>query len=169
LLPAPAPGFDQPLALLRACHERILRQCVTLDRLVVHLRSDGLTPAARRAAAEVYRYFSTAGQHHHEDEEQDLFPRLRAHADLAGLLTALAGDHRRMEALWQQLAPMLREPDDMPNLAVFEKLVAEFNALYVAHIERENRELLPRAEQLLSEDVLRELAARMAARRGVTL
>ena len=169
MLPVPAPGFDQPLALLRACHERILRQCATLAKLALHVRAEGPGPEAHRAAAEVYRYFSTAGQHHHEDEEQDLFPRLRAHADLAGLLTVLAGEHRRMEVLWQQLAPMLREPDGMPNIAVFEKLAAEFNALYAAHIERENRELLPRAEQLLSEDVLRELAARMAARRGVTL
>jgi hemerythrin-like domain-containing protein len=169
MLPAPAPGFDQPLAMLRACHERILRQCVTLDKLVAHLRSDGLTPAARQAAADVHRYFSTAGRHHHDDEEQDLFPRLRGRADLAELLAALARDHQRMEILWQELAPLLNAPGTIRDFDAFGKIVAEFTALYAAHIQRENSELLPRAQQLLSEDMQREIAARMAARRGVKL
>jgi hypothetical protein len=34
--------------MLRACHERIQRQCATLAKLAAHLRSDGLTEAARR-------------------------------------------------------------------------------------------------------------------------
>lgn len=169
MLPATAPGFDQPLAMLRACHERILRQCATLDRLVAHLRSDGLTPATHQAAADVVRYFSTAGRHHHEDEEQDLFPRLRAQPDLADLLAALTRDHQRMETLWQELAPLLSAPDKIHDLDAFGKLVGEFNALYAAHIQRENTELLPRAEQLLPEDTQRDIAARMAARRGITL
>lgn len=169
MLPAPAPGLDQPLAMLRACHERIQRQCATLTKLAAHLRSDGLTPAARQAAADVYRYFSTAGRHHHEDEEQDLFPRLRGQPDLTELLVALASDHRRMEALWAKLAPLLNAPETISDVDGFERLVAEFTALYAAHIARENSELLPRAEQRLSQDELRELAMRMAARRGVRL
>jgi len=169
MLPAPAPGLDQPLAMLRACHERILRQCTTLTRLAMHLRADGLTPAARQAAADVVRYFSTAGRHHHEDEEQDLFPRLRTHPDLAGLLAALASDHQRMEALWARLAPLLSAPETIRDFDAFGKLVSEFTALYTAHIETENRDLLPRAEQLLPEDALHQITARMAARRGVRL
>jgi len=55
------------------------------------------------------------------------------------------------------------------DLDGFGKLVAEFNALYTAHIETENRDLLPRAEQVLAEDALREITASMAARRGVRL
>lgn len=169
MLPAPAPGLDQPLAMLRTCHERILRQCATLTRLATHLRADGLTPAARQAAADVGRYFSTAGRHHHEDEEQDLFPRLRTYPDLAGLLAALASDHQRMEALWAGLAPLLSAPETILDVDSFEKLVADFTSLYTAHIETENHQLLPRAERLLPESALREIAASMAARRGVRL
>ena len=169
MLPAPAPGLDQPLAMLRACHERIRRQCATLEKLAAHLRSDGPTPAARQAAADVVRYFSTAGRQHHEDEEQDLFPRLRAQPGLAVLLAALAGDHQRMETLWKKLEPLLNAPETIVDLDGFGKLVAEFNALYTAHIETENRDLLPRAEQVLPEDALREITAGMAARRGVRL
>jgi len=169
MLPTPAPGFDEPLAMLRACHERIQRQCATLAKLATHLRSDGLTEAARQAAADIHRYFSSAGRQHHADEEQDLFPMLRAEPDLAGLLDALARDHAEMDSLWQHLEPLLAAPDTIHDLDGFARLAGEFNAHYAQHITRENSELLPRAEQLLSIDQRHELGARMAARRGVSL
>jgi hemerythrin-like domain-containing protein len=168
MLPSPAPGFDQPLALLRACHDRIRHQCDTLEKLVAHLRTHGLDHDVRHAAAEVLRYFTTAGQHHHEDEEQDLFPLLRGSSPLASLISALEADHRRMEILWSQLQPRLAAPDAIQDIEALATLVQEFNALYAAHIERENRELLPRAEQLLTEPLLAVIGERMARRRGVT-
>lgn len=168
MLPAHAPGFDDPLAMLRACHERILRQCATLEKLVAHLPTHGADRAARAAAAEVHRYFSTAGRHHHEDEEQDLFPLLRADPALAALLAGLHGEHVRMEALWRQLEPLLVAPDSIHAPDDFAEQVREFNMLYRAHIERENIELLPRAAQLLPAAVLAVIGARMAARRGVS-
>ncbi len=169
MLPTPAPGFDQPLALLRACHERLLRQCATLEKFVVHLRAQGLDAEARQAAAEVHRYFTTAGRHHHEDEEKDLFPLLRADPQLAPLLAELESDHRRMEPLWSQLEPLLAAPETIGDIDALADLVRDFNALYAEHIKRENSELLPRAEQLLTEPLLVVIGARMARRRGVTL
>lgn len=169
MLPTPAPGFDQPLALLRACHERIQRQCATLDKFVAHLRAHGLDTEARQAAAEVHRYFSTAGRHHHEDEEQDVFPLLRGEVTLAPLIAALEADHQRMENLWSQLQPLLAAPDTIRDIEPLATLVGNFNSLYAAHIERENSELLPRAEQLLTGPLLAVIGARMARRRGVTL
>jgi hemerythrin-like domain-containing protein len=169
MLPTPAPGFDEPLAMLRACHERIQRQCATLAKLAAHLRRDGLTDDARRAAADIHRYFSSAGRQHHADEEQDLFPALRAEPALASLLDALARDHAEMESLWQRLEPLLDAPDTIHDLDGFARLAGEFTALYRQHLARENSELLPQAEQLLSEEQQRELGTRMAARRGVSL
>jgi hemerythrin-like domain-containing protein len=155
--------------MLRACHERIQRQCATLAKLATHLRHDGLTDNARRAAADIHRYFSSAGQQHHADEEQDLFPRLRADPTLAGLLDSLAREHAEMDTLWQRLEPLLAAPDTIHDLDAFTRLAGEFNALYAQHIARENSELLPHAEQLLSVEQQRDLGARMAARRGVSL
>ena len=37
LLGKAAPGFDQPLDLLEACHGRIEKQCATLEKLMTHL------------------------------------------------------------------------------------------------------------------------------------
>jgi len=175
MLPTPAPGFDDPLALLRACHERIQRQCATLAKLVVHLRNNGLTDDARQAAADIHRYFTSAGRQHHADEEQDLFPLLRSEpapsalSALSALLDALAREHAVMESLWLRLEPLLAAPDTIHDLAAFSQLTGEFNVLYRQHIARENSELLPQAERLLSVEQQRVLGARMAARRGVSL
>lgn len=141
MLPAPAPGFDEPLAMLRACHERIQRQCATLAKLAAHLRSDGLTDGARQAAVDIHRYFSSAGRQHHADDE----------------------------TMDEVVEPLLAAPDTIHDLDAFAQLAGEFNALYRQHIARENNELLPLAEQLLSVEQQRELGARMAARSGVSL
>src|SRR3970282_1520807 len=116
MLPTPAPGFDEPLAMLRACHERIQRQCATLAKLAAHLRRDGLTDDARQAAADIHRYFASAGRQHHADEEQDLFPVLRPGPVLAARRDARARDHTEMESLWQRLEPLLAAPETIHDL-----------------------------------------------------
>jgi hemerythrin-like domain-containing protein len=151
--------------MLRACHERIQRQCATLAKLAAHLRSDGLSDAARQAAADIHRYFSSAGRQHHADEEQDLFPLLRNAPDLSGLLETLAREHADMESLWLRLdrqlparstssihgvvEPLLAAPDAIHDLDAFARLAGEFNALCRQHIARENSGLLPQAEQAI--------------------
>lgn len=64
-----AAGFDAPLDMLSACHGRIEKQCATLRRLPAHLAEHGADVDARQAAANVVRYFDTAGRDHHADEE----------------------------------------------------------------------------------------------------
>ena len=169
MLASPAPGFDDPLALLRACHERITRQCNTLEKIAAQLASHGLTPDLRTAAAGVHRYFSTAGHYHHEDEELDLFPLLRGDAALATLIDNLQLEHVRMDALWRELEPLLAEPDTIRDTDGFRKQAMAFIALHAQHVAHENAVLLPRAKAMLPPTVLTVLGARMAARRGVTL
>ncbi len=167
--PSAAPDFNDPLGLLRACHGRILAHCQTLERLVPHLSAHGADGEAREAMARVHRYFSTAAQHHHADEEQDLFPRLATVApDLAPLMRALATEHEGLTGHWQALAPLLSAPERaVADLAAFAAVVGGFVAAYRAHAAKENEQLLPRAADVLSPEELRELGARMATRRGV--
>ena len=113
--PAAAPGPDDPLALLSACHGRIARQCATLARLAAHLPAHGSDAAAQTAATSVRRYFDTAAAHHHEDEEEDLFPALidsMAGSDavcLHALVDGLMADHRHLAGLWEPLRETLSE------------------------------------------------------------
>lgn len=155
--------------MLRACHERILRQCDTLVKLAAHIESHGVDEDARTAAAQVHRYFSTAGQHHHADEEEDLFPLLRDNAELADVIAGLQQDHQTMEKEWVALEPLLAAPQSLATQPDLARRVEAFRALYARHIDTENNRLLPQAATLLSAGQVARLGACMARRRGVDL
>ena len=166
LFPSAAPDFSDPLGLLRACHQRILSHCATLQRLVAHLREQGADAEARKAAGTIYRYFTTAGRHHHDDEEIDLFPHLaRQSLKLADRVHRLRQDHLRLDALWGELEPLLKNPQSALERDDLEVLVGEFTALYADHIQRENDELLEMAAHIFSRAELQKLGKRMADRR----
>ena len=171
---APAAGFEVPLEMLAACHLRVQSQCATLLRLVPHLATHGADPQAREAATAVMRYFDTSARHHHEDEEQDLFPALTlsmAGSDavcLRELIAALCADHRVLEARWRELRRVLEQVAGgaASTLASFD--VPGFVALYEQHIAREEAELLPMAARLLSDAELDRVGLAMRARRGIS-
>ncbi len=169
LFPA-APGFDDPLGMLQACHTRILRQCDSLILLARHLADRGVTGEAHETARQVHRYFTTAGRHHHEDEEVDLFPLLLgASPGLADVIAALKHDHRGMEQLWSQIEPLLAEITPAVDPEMLTRRALEFRATYAAHIEHENAKILPEARSVLSSRQISDLGANMARRRGVRL
>ena len=166
LMPKPAPGFDDPLGLLRACHERILGHCDTLERLVSHLRQHGADQDAQLAATRILRYFQVGAPLHHEDEERDLFPVLRAHSGFPAIqhraLENLVVQHHELDRLWIQLEAALQvisggAPADLP--------VQPFVALTRAHIAVEEREIFPLAERYLDAAALAVLSRAMQARR----
>jgi hemerythrin-like domain-containing protein len=170
---APAPGFDEPLEMLEACHGRIKAQLATLERLVVHSARHGSDQRAQEAARAVMRYFDTAGAHHHRDEEDDLFPLLRQHArqrerdDVLAVLAQLESDHRLMDAAYAALRKTLEkiaagEPVPLERLQV--DTVAQ---LYQGHIPREETLVFGFAKEVLDLRERETLGVRMAARRGV--
>jgi hemerythrin-like domain-containing protein len=171
---APAVGFEVPLEMLAACHGRVQHQCETLQRLLAHLRSQGADRSAQEAAHAVVRYFDTAARHHHEDEEQDLFPALlesMAGSDavcLRELTAALCHDHRLLEQRWAALRQRLSQIAEGGTSTLEVDEVAGFVQLYEQHIAREEAELLPMAARLLSDVELDRIGLAMRTRRGVT-
>lgn len=167
---APAPDFDHPLEMLAACHDRIEDRCDVLHRLVGHLAKEGCDPQARQAAVSVMRYFDTAGEHHHADEETDLFPLVASRSGEPGtlaLIERLLSDHTRMRALWQSLRASLQQIAEDGASALDPSLVDRFSTLYRAHIQLEEAELLPLAARVLSAEEQAALGGVMARRRGV--
>lgn len=164
----PAPSFDDPLALLRACHERILGQCLTLERLQQHLPRHGCDADAQQAARAILRYFDTAGQHHHKDEEQDLFPAMLASGDAeaAQLIEKLLAEHHGMEAAWQALRPQLADVAAGKSATLDAQVAQRFTDAYRIHIAQENPYLLPLAARLLSSAQLANIGRSMAQRRN---
>src|SRR5215471_17459172 len=78
----PDHGFDEPLGLLSDCHRRIEHFLAVLASIAE--RSKGpLSPSERSQLEGALSYFATAAPRHTADEEQSLFPRLRASQDPA--------------------------------------------------------------------------------------
>ncbi len=166
----PAPSFDDPLKLLRACHGRIEAQCVTLGRLIEHLTTQGCDAQAVQVASAILRYFDTAGQYHHQDEELDLFPQLLSTHDqsVSLIITRLLQEHKTMEAAWQSLRPLLMRIAAAQSKIVDASIARHFIDVYARHIALENGTLLPLAATLLNNEELRAIGLNMAARRGVS-
>lgn len=164
--------FDTPLAMLAECHRRIEKQCRTLERLVPHLEEHGSDQAAAQAATAVLRYFEEAAPKHHADEEQDLFPALiesMAGSDavcLRQLIDGLQEQHLAFERKWAALRPVLQAVAAQQPATLNGAEVQDFCALYAGHISREEGELLPMAERLLSDEALTAIGRAMQARRS---
>jgi hemerythrin-like domain-containing protein len=168
----PAPSFDQPLEMLAACHERIEEKLALLERLTPHLETKGCDAEAQSAAHSVLRYFDTSGVFHHQDEDHDLFPLLRARAaaqgraEIAAAVDELEREHETMDSQWRRLREKLGAIAAMREAALETDEVTRFAWLYRRHMERESRLLLPFASAVLGREERAELGARMAARRG---
>jgi pyridoxamine 5'-phosphate oxidase len=171
LTPTPGPDYDHPLEMLAACHDRIEERLDVLQRLIAHLAAHGCDDEARQAAANVMRYFDTAGEFHHEDEEINLFPALAARMPnderLRELVTRLRWEHEIMRALWKSLRAELKPIADGTAADLGSELVEKFSARYRQHIELEEAELLPIAQRAFNAEEQAALGAEMAQRRGV--
>lgn len=171
LLPT-APALDEPLEILEACHGRIEAQLKTLERLLDHLPVHGADKQACQAARAILRYFDTAGQHHHEDEEQDLFPQLMVRAEGSAaeevriLIQDLLADHALMSSAWHAVRQQLVALADGTSTALDEPSVQLLASRYRQHIERENREMLPLARRLLTPRDIMVLSQAMTTRRS---
>lgn len=163
-----APGFDDPLGMLVACHRRIERELAALGRLQRHLPEHGCDDDARAAARAVLKYFDGAAPNHHADEEESLFPRLRtlAKAPADELVDELERDHDALAASWRRMRPLLAGITVGVRANLSPRQVDNLRALYVAHIHREEHSLIPLAGRVLDGATLREIGEEMAARRG---
>ena len=166
LLQESAPDFNDPIGLLLACHQRILSHCDILERLVSHVAENGVDEDARKAALQVYRYFSTAGLLHHMDEEKDVFPLLiRQSIKMAEIIHRLKKDHQEMHVSWSGLAPLLSKPVSIVEAEQFPEMVEKFCQLYRNHVKLEEREFFSKAVHILSTDQLKTIGKNMKDRR----
>lgn len=168
---APAVGFEQPFAMLEACHERVQRTLGLLGRLRTHVREHGADDDARQAARDVLRYFDIAAPLHHQDEELHVFPLLLARAppDVHALVQQLQQDHVAMTADWAAARGCLQALADGAACAFSaddEAALDRFAGRYGAHIAAEEGLAYPTAGALLAPQALAAMGQEMAARRG---
>jgi hemerythrin-like domain-containing protein len=166
--PAPAAGFDDPMAMLHACHDRVRRSLDLLRRVCDRVAGGQVDADVRHAAADVLRYFDIAAPHHHEDEERHVFPVVTSAPEV---VARLQDEHRAMTALWAELrVPLaaLAGGDATAFAAEAIDQAARFRALYERHAQTEEALVFPAASAELDADALRRIGDEMAARRGAT-
>lgn len=169
----PGAGFDQPVEMWLACHERVQRFAALLSRLAEHLRNQGADEDAQVTAASIRRYFNEAAPRHHEDEEVDLFPRLRDRLDAQGdrtvleVLDQVEADHLEMAGLWKVLDAALAKVSRGERIALEQQLIDRFATMYRHHIDAEEQVLLPALKKLLGRGDWQAVGRAMAERRGL--
>jgi hemerythrin-like domain-containing protein len=173
-----ARSFNDPTGLLSDCHRRIEMFMRSLGAVANALDSPA-TEESRRALETALRYFREAAPKHTADEEESLFPRLRAvhssEVDAAfSNLDQLEDDHRWAETLHARvetlgLEYLSRGELTHEHIEDFRSSVAQLSTMYQRHIAVEDGLLFPLAEKTLSDAEKQEIAREMASRRAVPL
>ena len=173
----PDHDFSQPVGMLGDCHRRVERFLGVLVRLSSGFEGQRLNDENRAALSGALRYFEESAPKHTADEEESLFPRLRAIAD-AELADALAEmerleeDHRRVAPVHDEMDALGRRWLDEGKLspgdaARFREIAAFLECHYREHIRVEDERLFPVAERALSEADRQAIGREMAGRRGI--
>jgi hemerythrin-like domain-containing protein len=165
-------GFDDPIGMLTDCHRRIEQflniLCVVADRAA----GRALTGEESAAVQAALQYFRTGGQRHTADEEQSLFPRLRASSrEELSEIDGLEGDHQDANQLhgdieilfdrWISAGPLgLKDQDDLSAGT------QHLKRLYTEHIRLEEQVVFPRAAKLLNEQSIAAIGEEFRARRA---
>lgn len=173
----PESDFSEPLGMLSDCHRRIEFFLRDLSRLA-ETAEEPLDQDRRRALERALRYFRESGPRHTADEEESLFPRLKAMQDerlneALERIKELESDHERADAghhavdaigvRWLEAGKLTRE--DATRLRA---LLSELSDLYKHHLSVEDTELFPAAASLLSHEDQVEVGREMARRRGLS-
>ncbi len=166
-------GFDNPIGLLTDCHRRIEMFLGVLVKLSEQLHGGALNPDQAAALQRALDYFQTSGPRHTADEEDSLFPRMRAEGSMRTALEKIENLHREHQiadeahAEIETLGRQWLTGGTLPA-AESEKLanrLRQLQDLYREHITMEEQEVFPVASAHFSASQTRQIGEEMAARR----
>jgi len=165
-------GFDDPIGLLKDCHRRIEKFLGILSRVASTAAGRRLTPEEASAVEVSRRYFQKSGPRHNADEEDSLFPRLRA----------FAGPHSlekiaRLESQHHLTSGLHNEVDRLFGLWIAEGFLTPLQQdlltsdcrtlelIYAEHIEAEEKAVFPLAAEFLDAKAMADIGDEFRVRR----
>jgi hypothetical protein len=159
--------LEEPLEYILADHFRQRSLCAALQRFAA-------AGFALRAEADAVVGFMEMDLHlHHEDEEKDLFPRLRRRAlpedDLGVALARLSDDHRRgLQMASDIVAALAASPAESRQRLTPQAcdLMRAYAASEHRHLAVENAVVLTIARIRLTRGDLKAMSRAMKSRRG---
>lgn len=160
-----------PVDYLFADHCRQADMCEVLKGIAQRDSSPPLDPAS---AAAILQCLEVDLARHIEDEEHDLFPRLKGRAEpgdrFADILNLMDREHNRDRVLVGEVreglgrlieGKALKDPQSFIRAA---EMLAE---IHLSHLNWENAVVLPLARKRLTSEDLETIGRAMAARRGL--
>jgi len=173
----PESDFSEPLGMLSDCHKRIQFFLTDLMRLA-EIAEQPLDASSRVALERALRYFQESGPRHTADEEESLFPRLRALNDnrmqqALVKINELEADHQRANAAHDEVDTLGRQwlqegAISTERAARLKSLLHDLSQLYEHHLDVEDTEIFPAARSVLSGPDKTEIGREMAKRRGLS-
>ncbi|MFL6699614.1 MAG: hemerythrin domain-containing protein [Vitreoscilla sp.] len=164
---AVADPLDPPLDVLVASHRRARQQFETMRELATRAPEAPVDAVARRAGQAVICAVDQSIRLHHEVEQGVLFPELiesMAGSDpvcLREMIAGLTEGHRALASAWGRLRPAFAALAEGRPANVGADDVAALIAQGERVFRREDDELLPMANRLLSDEARHRVAAAM--------
>lgn len=169
----PDSGFDDPIGMLKDCHRRIESFLHILWIAANRAQGRALTNEETVAVKSALQYFRVGGQRHTADEEESLFPRLRAESAAKHFeeLGGLESDHRHANDLHEAvdtlysawIAHGLLKPENERQLR---SATEQLKHLYEEHIKVEEEIVFPRAAKMLDNQAITAIGLEFRARRA---
>jgi hemerythrin-like domain-containing protein len=168
----PDSGFDNPIGMLQDCHRRIEHFLDILCIVAERAPARSLTGEERSAVQAALQYFHVGGERHTADEEESLFPRLRAEptADSVKEIDRLERDHLHAAHLHESVDWLYTAwiSADLLESGQQRRLLSEtrqLKQLYAEHIQIEESIIFPQAARILDRAALDAMKSEFIARR----
>ena len=153
------------LQIIREEHVALAAMLRSIVMLLAQHRKAGTLPDFAALRAMVFYVDEFPEKRHHRKESELLFPKLRARTPLSReLLDQLDDDHARGERKIRHVQHALLgfEMLGEPRRQAFEEAVDSYVDFYLAHMALEEREILPLAERVLTDEDWAQLDAAFA-------
>ncbi len=167
----PDSGFDDPIGMLTDCHRRIERFLDILCNVIHRAVGRELTAEEVSAAQAALHYFRQGGETHNSDEEESLFPRLRAKsAPVVESIARLESEHRDANRLHKSIEHFYVTWISAGKLSAADEIqlsseTKQLKELYTAHIHAEETIVFPYAAQTLDTQTLATIGREFSLRR----
>ncbi|QNK67253.1 hemerythrin domain-containing protein [Variovorax sp. PAMC26660] len=154
--------------IIRQEHAALAAMLRSIVMLLEQHRKKGTLPDFAVLRAMLFYVDEFPEKRHHRKETELLFPKLRARTPISrDLLDKLDSDHARGERRIRDVehALLAFEMLGESRRAAFESTVGEYVDFYLGHMALEEREILPLAERVLTENDWRDLDEAFAQNR----
>ena len=156
------------IRIIREEHSALAAMLRSIILLLDQHRRERTQPDFRALRAMLFYVDEFPEQRHHRKESELLFPKLRARTPLArAQLDRLDADHARGEHQIRELEHSLLAFEMLGEVrrAAFEEAARRYVDFYIAHMAIEEREILPLAERVLTQEDWVELDEAFEANR----